>query len=81
MTLVNATLMENSSEFICYVIYDKPRDYPDRYVARRWVGGVPDEKPISVVRELRHARKAIPNHFFCVGRQVGDDVGIIETWV
>ncbi len=65
-------------------IYNKPRDFPDVYVARVWDGGGP--RATNVVRTAPDAdslRKDILAAGFtiCFPRSPADDACIVETWV
>lgn len=68
-----------------WTIYDRPRDFPDTYVARRHVvekGGprVTDETMISTSLEaLRN--EMTRRGFVCIPRQSGDDPNIVESWI
>jgi hypothetical protein len=68
-----------------YVIYERPKDYPESFVVREWyiVRGRDEPVPGSLVKvaeTLGDARAAIPDGLFNVGRQPGDDSVIVETW-
>ena len=68
-----------------WVIYERPRDYPNGYVVRRHVV-VPGSgiwvDPIAVgVSSLELARREIPQGLFRRGRQDGDDPAIKEVWI
>lgn len=68
-------------EHAVFAIYESPRDYPGRYVVRRWVGTVADPEPRAVALTLAEARKAIPSGLFYLPRLRGDDPCIKETWI
>jgi hypothetical protein len=64
-----------------WTIYDKPKDHPDEIVARRHeVPGGPTETlmggDLGLLREVFRGAGLV-----CVGRQEGDDVKILETWI
>jgi hypothetical protein len=71
----------------CYVVYEKPMDYPNEYVIRKWVWS-PNDRMYCPMREivarshsLRLLRLAIPTN--CV-RVVGNkkrEASVIETWI
>jgi hypothetical protein len=67
-----------------WVIYDHPADYPDAYVARKWLT-LPKQRPtnellvatdLEVIRTELEARGLV-----CLARQDGDTPIIIETWI
>lgn len=69
-----------------YVIYRHPRDYPERYVVRRWLcsngpEGQPDNVPLAVTESLEWARRAVPAGCVNIGRENLDDPAIAEVWV
>jgi hypothetical protein len=71
-----------------WVVYDHPSDFPDCYVARRWVvggGGVVPTDAVLTAPDLDQLRDSIqahdPNANVPLPRQVGDDPKIVEIWV
>jgi hypothetical protein len=66
--------------FDLYTIYENPRDYPGKFVVRRWVGLKPD--PTAEVRDtLADARAAVPVGRVLLSRMADDDPCIAETWI
>lgn len=67
-----------------YVIYFNPKDYPDRYVVRKWriTAGKLEAAiwPDTVTETLESARDAVPEGLVNIGRQLGDDPVIVEVW-
>jgi len=62
-----------------WVIYQSPRDYPGRFVARRWILDKPTGEVI--VRDtLDQVRRALPVGLHRMDRFNGDDAAIVETW-
>jgi hypothetical protein len=61
------------------VIYKDPRDYPGKFVVRRWWNHIPDREPMLVCDSLEHARTAIPIHAVYLGRFDEDDPAIYEV--
>lgn len=62
------------------VIYNKPKDYPDQYIARLWDG----EKPtncIALSDTLADLRDKIPCSFVMLNAFANDDPTIVETWL
>lgn len=64
-----------------YVIYKNPTDCPGKFVCRRWMGMMPDQKPLAVSRRLDKCRRAIPAGFTMIERMKGDDPAILELWI
>lgn len=71
-----------------WTIYAKPKDFPDKFVARRWcaldgeVLATEDhfaDKDLDTVR--RHVRRKMNGRGVNMGRQPGDDPVILETWL
>lgn len=77
----------NEPLLITFTIYEKPKDYPDKFVVRRWgvVHGrsmpVPDPKAWAVTDSLEMARKSLPRGLYRTARHPQDDPVIVETWV
>ena len=68
-----------------WVIFERPRDYPNGFVVRRQVaarcGGIWVD-PIAVgVATLEQARAEVPVGSTNMGRFDGDDPAIKETWI
>lgn len=72
---------------VTFTIYQNPKDYPDKFVVRRWavVRGradpVPDPKAWAVTDSLEMARRALPKGLVRTERHANDDPVIVETWV
>jgi len=68
-----------------WTVYDHPADYPDHYVARKWLVGKKYAEPeatdeILIDADLDELRKRIPPWLYCMPRQEGDDSKIVEVW-
>lgn len=65
-----------------WTIYDHPLDYPDYYVARKWLCGKEPEATDEVLLDvdLDALRQKLPPFLYCMPRQEGDDPRIIEVW-
>lgn len=67
-----------------WVIYDHPRDYPDKFVLRRWdiVGSkvIPTDK-IAFAKTLPEIQAKVPKNLYCMGRFANDDPCIVEVWL
>jgi hypothetical protein len=70
-----------------FVIYKNPRDYPGKFVLRRWrvgngtPGPIADPDPIAVTDSLQAVRDRIPSWCVNIGRYDCDDAAILEVWV
>jgi|HubBroStandDraft_1064217.scaffolds.fasta_scaffold32770_8 hypothetical protein len=63
-----------------WTIYWSPRDYPNCWVVRRFVGLLPD--PIGAIcQTLESAREQVPDHCVCLHRAPDDDPAIYEVWL
>jgi hypothetical protein len=78
------------AELATYAIYEKPRDFPESFVVRRWTvrGGVldpvADPEPLVVADSLEAARRGLEDvvpGLFRLSREPGDDSVIVETWI
>ena len=83
LTGLRATKVMN----VQYVIYNNPRDYPNKFVVRRFVvrPNMPlaDTEPIGVVNTLEEARALVPviYDFKSMPRLLQDEPQIAETWM
>jgi hypothetical protein len=71
-----------------WVVYSNPKDFPGKYVARRWdiIRGQTEPKPTSehhVADTLEEIRKMIPDRggLACIPRYDDDDYAIVEMWI
>jgi len=73
------------SDLEMFVVYERPLDFPDSFVVRRWTvvsGAVTaDPLPIAIGLSLDEVRSALPAHLECVGRAQHDDPVIREVWL
>jgi hypothetical protein len=65
-----------------WVVYDRPLDFPNVFVARRFEGVTPTKDLIQDVNltQLRHAIRA-RGEFIRFTRAEGDDPKILEVWL
>lgn len=69
---------------LIYVIYERPTDYPEHFVVRRWkvVGGThTPEKFLMTSDTLDEARGCVPPGLMKFGREIIDDPCIVESWL
>ena len=67
-----------------WTIYDHPKDYPDHFVAQKWVIENGQKKwtdRILLHTSLEGLRAQLPIGLYCLPRQEEDDPIIVETWV
>jgi hypothetical protein len=67
-----------------WTIYDHPSDYPDYFVARKWLAGKEGERATSELlfdADLDTLRRRLPIGLYCMPRNEKDDPVIIECWV
>jgi hypothetical protein len=70
------------SELIQYVIYDSPKDYPGKWVVRKWLitPGQITPGPAYICDSLEAAREHVPEGMYNLGRQPNDERPIQEVW-
>lgn len=74
----------NEEHLVIWAIYDHPKDYPDHYIARKWLVTKEGSKPTEVILadvNLESLRKCLPAGLYCLPRQENDDPVLIETWL
>lgn len=64
-----------------FVVYENPRDFPGKFVVRRWLDAVPERTPLRVCEQLHQARAVIPAGAANIGRMREDDPAIREVWI
>jgi hypothetical protein len=67
-----------------WTVYDHPRDYPDKYVARRCTvgrGGLTMTNDMFVADTINEVRSLLPLGLFCLPRDPKDDPCIVEVWL
>lgn len=72
------------TRLVMYVIYDHPKDCPDKFVLRRWSEDRGDPVPCDVVASgdtIEQVRAALPGDLVCIPRHPSDDPVIVETWM
>jgi hypothetical protein len=68
---------------VIWTIYNRPLDYPEKFVARRWLA-TPQPTPtdeVIVADELDGLRRQLPAGLYRMERQPGDDPFIVECWI
>jgi hypothetical protein len=71
-----------------WTIFDHPVDYPDDYVARRWIAHrdhtvthTDDILKHENLNTLRGMMGRVAPGLVCIGRYVEDDPKILEVWI
>lgn len=68
-----------------WVIYDHPRDFPDKYVMRRWEIRQPAEivatDDMALANTLEEIRLSVPQGLYRLERFRDDDPSIVEVWL
>lgn len=78
--------MEEKKDMEMFVVYDRPKDQPDKVVIRRWivtsVGARPDNDRVATVNTLEDAHAVLgAMGLISIGRQPEDDDAIAEVWL
>ncbi len=72
-----------SEPLTMWTIYERPLDFPNCYVVRRWT--VEEGKTVAheclLADSLEKARKLVPPHSTRMDRFPEDDPVIVETWI
>lgn len=67
-----------------WVVYDHPRDYPEKFVLRRWnisAGQMIATDEMALADTLELIREAVPPGLYCLKRFTEDDPCIVEVWL
>lgn len=66
-----------------WTVYEKPKDFPQSYVARKWVIGQTPEatNEVLVGATLEEVRAKLPPGLHCMNRSPEEDPVIVETWL
>lgn len=81
--MANSDVM-NRRALPMWTIYNRPKDFPDGYIARMHeVGGDrAGPSPIVLTLELHELREVFRDAgLICIARHESDDPKIVETWV
>jgi hypothetical protein len=64
-----------------WTVYDHPLDFPDEYVARKFIDGKVTQEYFTM-DDLEKMRMVMESKaLFCVTRHPTDDPCIVETWL
>lgn len=67
-----------------WAIYDRPKDYPAHFVARRWEilpSALRGTEDFRFADTLEAVRTMLPGGLAMLARQPGDDPCIVEVWL
>lgn len=67
-----------------YVIYDKPKDYPNAFVLREWIinaGEVIAGDLLIIDEDIYKVREKIPDGCVMIPPFDNDDPAIFEVWI
>lgn len=65
---------------ITWTIYRHPKDFPDKYVLRKFFYALPTGDKY-LADTLEDIRKHVPNGLVRIPRDKDDDQPIVETWI
>lgn len=85
-SLPSARPMPEGAILAVWVIYQRPKDYPEGYVLRcQWaMKGTPGFKADTIAwyaASPDELRAILPPGLECLGRMADDDGAILETWI
>lgn len=66
-----------------WTVYKHPKDYPDKYVARkaRIAKNIEHTNDMFVADDLQEIRALLPSGLHCIPRYPHDDPVIVEVWL
>jgi hypothetical protein len=67
-----------------WTVYDHPIEYPDWFVARKWLATPEGEKRTDEIMKaatLDELRALLPLGLGCIDRAPWDDPSIVESWL
>lgn len=75
-----------TTELWMYVVYAWPKDYPNKFVMRRWIigktPGVPElDDEFYLGDTLDEVRAQVPRHCVRLERDPKDEPQIVECWI
>lgn len=71
---------DNHAQQSIWTIYNRPVDFPDKFVARRWEGSMPTQD-ILIADDLEELRRQLPPGLYRLARHPADDPVVVETWL
>lgn len=68
------------SDVTLWTIYKHPKDYPDKFIARKFILDKPTDD-IRIGNTLEEVRDMLPPGLIRLDRDFTDDIVIVETWL
>jgi hypothetical protein len=69
-----------STEFISWAVFEKPLDFPDKFVARKFVWDKATTD-FFLGDSLDEVHQQLPAGLTCIPRLQGDPDYLVETWL
>lgn len=69
-----------SDPMVTWVVYDRPLDFPDAAVARKFLDGVPTTELLTAAT-LAELRKLQPDYVVSITRHPSDPASVVEVWI
>jgi hypothetical protein len=72
------------NELAIWTVYKYPLDYPDKYVARKFLvgkGTVTATSQVLLGSDLKEVRRQLPMGLLWQDRQFLDPLQVVETWM
>lgn len=83
--------MENDDILAMYTLYEKPQDYPNDYIVRKWeICAGQDPKPCQIVSKfesedrqsaIAYVNRLFQDHKVLLPRSDTDDPIVVGTWI
>ena len=83
--------MENEPILEMFTLYEKPRDFPNDYIVRKWeVYSGQEPKPCHIVSKFEadgresaidYVNRLFANHKILLPRSESDDPIVVGTWI
>jgi hypothetical protein len=71
--------LNDMSNFYIWVVYKNQTDYPNGYIARKFIVDYPTSETV-VGKTLEDVRSQLPPFLTRSDRMPGDKLSIVETW-
>ena len=77
--------MKRGETLSMWTVYDRPKDYPTLFVARRSelrsLGKIATTEDLRLAETLDDVRAKLPPGLYRLDRMPGDDAKIVEVWL
>lgn len=81
LILINQFKCMKKSPVEILVVYNKPTDFPNKYVVRRWWNDVPENQLVCITDTLEGALMRIPKNSVRIERDPSDDPSIYCSFI